>query len=147
MKHKKVYNVFEVDFIVFLVICIMLVPIFSIVSYIFDFHLHVDTSTILYTSLGITIAFFISGLIYLLIKRDELSRKLKPYYQREFSIVMTVSGLGVLGSGIIFLYLGGPSLYVPHVIIPLGIIVFSSLYLLGDQYFNVSLTKRTTRKK
>jgi len=145
MQHKRVYNVFQINMIVFYVICFMMVPILTIVSYIFDFHLYTSTNSIFLVSASILLAFFITGLLYLLFTRDQYERKLKPSYQREFTFIMAISALGVLGLGIMFIYFGGETLYVPHVIIPLAIVVYSALYIIGDRYFNVSLLRRTKR--
>ena len=145
MQHKKVYNAFQINVIVFTASCLMLVPIMSIISYIFDIHIIASTNLILLITGTITVVTFVVGIVYLLLTRDRYERRLKASYQREFTILMVTSGLGVLGLGVLFLYLGGPALYVPHVIIPIGIAVFSGLYLLGDRYFNVSLLRRRKR--
>lgn len=145
MSHKKVYNVFQINLIVFLVTTIMMVPILSILFYIFDLHRYTSVAIILIIAGIITGVVFVVGLLYLLFTREQHRRRLKPSYQREFTILMSVSALGVLGVGILFLYIDGRALYVPHVIIPLGLVVFSGLYLLGDRYFNVSLLRRNKR--
>lgn len=145
MQHKRVYNVFQINLIGFYTICIMLIPIFAVVSYLFDFHLYTSTNSIFLIGSFLLLAFFVAGLIYLLITREQYERKLKPSYQQEFTLIMGVSALGVLGLGIVFIYLGGPILYVPHVIIPIAIFVYSLLYLVGNRYFNISLLRR--RKK
>jgi len=146
MQHKRVYNVFQINMIVFYVICFMFVPILTIVSYIFDFHLYTSTNSIILVSSIILFLFFVIGLLYLLITRDQFERKLKASYQKEFTLIMSISALGVLGLGIMFIYFGGQTLYVPHVIIPLGILVYSALYIIGNRYFNVSLLRRRTKQ-
>lgn len=145
MQHKKVYNAFQINVIVFTATCLMLVPIMNIITYIFDLHVIISTNLILLINGTITAITFVVGIVYMLITRDRYERRLKASYQREFTILMVTSGLGVLGLGVLFLYLGGPALYVPHVIIPIGIAVFTGLYLLGDRYFNVSLLRRKKR--
>jgi len=145
MQHKKVYNAFQINLIVFTVFCLMLVPIMSIISYIFDFHVYASTNLIILIAATVTVITFVVGITYLLITRDHFERRLKASYQREFTILMVTSGLGVLGLGVLFLYLGGQALYVPHVVIPIGISVFSGIYVLGDRYFNVSLLRRKKR--
>ena len=142
MAHKKVYNMFQINLIVFYVICIMLVPILSVISYLFDLHLYTSINSIMIIFTAMLLVFFITGLIYLLITKDHYKRKLKPSYQREFTIVLSVSAMGVIGLGVMFLYLGGPQLYVPHVIIPVAIITFSLLYIVGTRYFNISLLRK-----
>jgi hypothetical protein len=145
MSQRQVYNVFQINLIVFLVTIVMLVPILSILSYIFDLHRYTSVSIILIVAGIITAVAFVIGLLSLLWTREQYRRRLKPSYPREFTILMSVSALGVLGVGILFLYIDGRALYVPHVIIPLGIAVFSGLYLLGDRFFNVSLLRRNKR--
>ncbi len=142
MSHKKVYNVFQINLIVFLVICIMLVPILSVISYLFDLHLQTSPVSVIIISTVIMGIFFVTGLVYILITKDHFKRKLKASYQREFTIVLSVSAIGVVGMGIMFLYLGGPELYVPHVIIPVAIVTFSLLYVIGNRYFNISLLRK-----
>lgn len=146
MQHKRVYNVFQINMIVFYITCAMFVPILTIISYIFDFHLYTSTQSIILISTIILLVFFIVGLIYMLLSRDQFERRLKASYQREFTFIMSVSALGVLGLGILFLYFGGPPLYVPHILIPLSIMVYSGLYIIGNRYFNVSLLRRRTKQ-
>lgn len=132
--------------IVFYIACFMMVPILTIISYVFDFYLVTSTQSIVLVAAFVLLIFFVSGLLYLLLTREQFERKLKPSYQKEFTFIMAISALGVLGLGILFLYLGGQSLYVPHVIIPLAIVVYSALYIIGDRYFNVSLLRRRTKR-
>lgn len=132
--------------IVFYIACFMMVPILTIISYVFDFYLVTSTQSIILVAAFVLLIFFVAGLLYLLLTREQFERKLKPSYQKEFTFIMAISALGVLGLGILFLYLGGQSLYVPHVIIPLAIVVYSALYIIGDRYFNVSLLRRRTKR-
>ena len=142
MKHKKVYNVFQINLIMFYTTCIMLVPILTVVSFLFDFHLYASTNSIILIASIILLIFFVVGLLYLLLTRQQFERKLKASYQREMTITISVSAVGVLGLGIMFMYFGGPSYYVPHVITPIGIIMYAILYFVGISYFNVSLLNR-----
>ena len=142
MNRKKVYNVFQINLIMFYITCIMLVPILVVVSFLFDFHEFTSVNSIILISSIALLIFFVVGLTYLLITRQHFERKLKPSYQRELTITISVSVVGVLGLGIMFMYFGGPSYYVPHVITPLGIIMYFILYFVGVRYFNVSLINR-----
>jgi membrane-associated HD superfamily phosphohydrolase len=120
----------------------MLVPILVVISYLFDFHLYTSTNTIILIASIILLVFFVIGLVYLLITRSHYERKLKASYQREMTIIITISAIGVLGLGIMYMYFGGPIYYVPHVITPTGIIMYFILYFVGVRYFNISLLKR-----
>lgn len=139
---KKVYSLFQINLIMFYITCIMLVPILVVVSFLFDFHLYTSVNSIILVASFILLIFFTVGLVYLLLTRQKYERKLKPSYQRELTITISVSVVGVLGLGIMFMYFGGPSYYVPHVITPLGIIMYFILYFVGVRYFNVNLVNR-----
>lgn len=142
MKHRKVYNEFQINLILFAITCIMLIPIVSVVSYIFDLQEYTSTSTILLVASALLIIFFVIGIIYILITKDKYKRRLKPSYQREFTTILVVCGFGILGIGIMFIYLGGPAFYVPHVIVPLFIGIYSFIFLIGDIYFNVRYIRK-----
>ena len=142
MSRKKVYNLFQINIIMFYITCIMLVPILLVISYLFDFHVYTSVNSIILVASFVLLIFFVVGLTYLLITRPQFERRLKPSYQRELTVTIVVSVVGVLGLGILFMYLGGPSYYVPHVITPLGIIMYFILYFVGVRYFNVSLINR-----
>jgi CHASE2 domain-containing sensor protein len=120
----------------------MIIPMLSVISYLFDLHLYTSLNTILLIAAMILLIFFVVGLVYLLLTRYKYERRLKPSYTREMTITLTVSSIGVLGLGILYMYFGGPSNYVPHVIIPVGIVMYAILYFIGIRYFNVSLLKR-----
>jgi hypothetical protein len=122
-----------------------MVPIFSVISYIFDFHLLTSANSIILIGTILLLVFFVGGLLVLLLQRDKYERRLKPSYQQEFTIILGVSALGVLGLGIMFMFFGGSPFYVPHVIIPTGIGVYTFLYIIGNRYFNVSLLRRTKK--
>lgn len=142
MKHKKVYNIFQINLIMFYITCIMLVPILVVISFLFDIQEYTSVNTIILLSGIVLLVFFVVGLIYILVTRSYYERKLKPSYSREMTITIAVSTLGVLGLGIMYMYFGGRSYYVPHVITPVGIVMYSILYILGVRYYNVSLLNR-----
>lgn len=141
-KRKKVYSVFHVYLISFYVICIMFVPILSTIAYLFDAHLNTTTNMIILINTILLLIFFVVGLIYLLVRRDYYERRLKPSYQREFTIVMTVWAIGMLGLGVLFIFFGGSDFYVPHFVTPIAIFTFVIMYNIGDIYFNIRLLDR-----
>lgn len=138
---KKVYNLFQINLIVFYIVSFLLVPVFIVGAYLFDLHLYTSTEYIVLIATSIALIFFISGLPYLLIRRDKLERVLKPSYRKEFLVVVVFSTLGILGFGIFYTYLGGQFFYVPHVIIPAAIVVFILDIFLGNKFFNVAYIK------
>ena len=142
MKRKRVYNRFQVNLIVFYAMSMLMVPIFIVVAYMFDLHEYTSTNKIVLIAATITLIFFVIGLTLLLLTRDKYERRLKPSYQREFMIVNGFSAFGIIGIGIFYTYLGGSFFYVPHVIIPLFIGVYTAVFYVGDRVFNVNLFKK-----
>ncbi|MFK5882996.1 MAG: hypothetical protein QM489_01500 [Candidatus Izemoplasma sp.] len=143
MKRKKVYNLFQIYLILFYTASFFIVPIILVISYIFDLHLITSENSIIFLADIFGFIFFVAGSIILVVfRRDFLERKLKPTYQLEFSLLITIVTFGVLGINILYLYLGGPVDNVPHIMIPLFIFSYLVLFKVGDKYFNVDYLKR-----
>lgn len=142
MKTKKIYNLFQINLIVFYTFCFMLVPILLVVAYIFDLHMYTSVNNIILIADIITIIVFIVGMLYIFLTRDQYERKLKPSYQKEFLVLIIISAFGILGLSILFIYLGGLLFYVPHVIIPLFLFTYFVLFIVGERYFNMNLLRR-----
>ena len=142
MKRKKVYNLFQINLILFYSFSILLVPILVVFAYIFDLHLVTSANRIILVADIIAALTFIVGLTFILITRDHFQRRLKPSYSKEFLWLIIISAFGILGIGILFIYLGGKEFYVPHIIIPLFLITYLLLYAVGQKYFNINLLKR-----
>lgn len=142
MQRKKVYNLFQINLIVFYSLSLMMVPMLLVVAYIFDLHQVTSVNNIILIADILTAIFFIVGLVYLLVSRDQLERKLKPSYHKEFTTILTISAFGILGIGILYTYLGGKLFYVPHVIVPIFIVVYLLIFIVGDKFFNVSVFKK-----
>ncbi len=142
MKRKKIYNLFQINLILFYTFCFFLVPILLVISYIFDLYNYTSINNIILIAGSITIIVFAIGLTYLLTTREQYRRKLKPSYQKEFLILIVIVTFGVLGIAILFIYLGGLLFYVPHVTIPLFLFAYLILFIVGQKYFNVNLLRR-----
>ena len=142
MKRKKVYNLFQINVMLFYTFSFMLVPILLVLAYIFDLHIVTSINNIILIADIIAIVIFIVGMIYMFVTRDQYERKLKPSYQKEFLFLIIISAFGILGIAVLFIYLGGPMFYVPHVIIPLFLFTYLILFIIGEKYFNVNLLRR-----
>ncbi len=141
MKRKRVYNQFQINLIVFYAVSILLVPMFIVVAYMFDLHLYTSTNYIVLIASIIALGFFVIGIAYLLVRREQTERKLKPSYYREFIILLACTTFGIVGFGIFYTYLGGSARYIPHVIIPLFIVTYSVETVLGHRFFNVDIIR------
>ena len=142
MKRKKIYNLFQINLIVFYTLCFMLVPILLVVAYIFDLHNYTSINNIILIADIIAIIIFILGMLYIFLTRDQYERKLKPSYQKEFLALIIIAAFGILGIGVLFMYLGGLLFYVPHVLIPLFLFTYLILFVVGEKYFNMNLLRR-----
>jgi len=142
MKRIKVYNLFQINLILFYSFSILLVPILIVFSYIMDLQLYTSANRIILLADFIALIVFITGLTFILLTRDRFQRKLKPSYSREFLWLIIIASLGILGIGIMFTYLGGLEFYIPHIIIPLSLTTYLLLYVVGHKYFNINLLKR-----
>ena len=142
MKRKKIYNLFQINLILFYTLCGMSVPILLLVSFIFDLHNYTSVNNIILVATLITIIIFISGLLFIIVTRDKYKRKLRPSYQKEFLILVVITAFGNLGIAILFIYLGGLLFYVPHVIIPLFLFAYLVLFIVGQKYFNMNFLRR-----
>lgn len=142
MKRKRVYSLFQINLILFISSSIFMIPILVVIAYIFDLHLVTSTTVIIAFSAVVTLIYFFLGLLYLILKKEQLKRKLKPTYIKEFSTLFITNALGVLGVGVLFIYLGGPNQYVPHVIIPLFLGSYLLIFVAGERFFNINLLKK-----
>ena len=142
MKRRKVYNLFQINLLLLIVTASLLTPTILVFSYIIDFHNIIDETSIILISLVITIIFGTTGVLYVLMNKEQTERKVKVAYPREFSALLVVVSFGVLGIGILFLYLNGPMSYVPNIIIPLFIFSYTILFFVGEKYFNVRLLRK-----
>jgi hypothetical protein len=119
-----------------------MVPILVVIAYIFDLQLFTSTTIIIAISAVITLIYFMLGMLYLFLKKEQLKRKLKPTYIKEFSTLFIINALGVLGLGVLFIYLGGPDRYIPHVIIPVFLVTYLLIFIAGERFFNINLLKK-----
>ena len=142
MKRKKIYNLFQINLILFYTLCFMLVPILLVVAYILDLQDFTSVNNIILIADLITIIVFVVGLAYILITGDRFERKLKSSYQKEFLALIIIAAFGILGIAILFIYLGGELFYVPHVVIPLFLLTYLVLFIVGQKYFNMNLLRR-----
>jgi hypothetical protein len=120
----------------------MMVPMLIVLAYIFDLQLVTSPTIIIAIAAVVTLIYFIVGLLFLIFKKEQLKRKLKPTYIKEFSTLFIINALGVLGIGVMFIYLGGPDQYVPHVIIPLFLGTYMLIFIAGDRFFNINLLRK-----
>ncbi|HKL47283.1 MAG TPA: hypothetical protein VJ878_01325 [Candidatus Izemoplasmatales bacterium] len=144
MKRRKnnVHSQYEISVIMFYWTMIGFLPIVLVFTYLFDLHLRYQALDIIYTVLAFNLLSLIIGSILLMIRRHKLRRKVKTHYRVEFIYLLFVSGFLVLGSVVIFDYLGGNRDYIANILVLLSAIVFGLLTFLGRKYFNLDYITR-----
>jgi hypothetical protein len=84
----------------------------------------------------------IIGTVLILMKRRTLRRRVKTHYRVEFLYLLFISGFSILGSVVIFDYLGGNRDYIANILVVLSALVFALLVFLGRKYFNLDYITR-----
>lgn len=140
--NRNIYTIFHINIILFIVISIMFIPIVSVIAFIFDIQEIIDPLYIILAGASGLVIFLGAGTLLLVLQRARYDRRVKPVYHREFSLIVFICSLGVLGSGIIFTYFGGPTKYIAHVIIPIFLLVFSGVIFIGRRYLNIDFSRR-----
>jgi len=142
MKRKKVFNLFQINLILLVSFAVLSIPIIIVFAYIVDLHLYLDEVNIILIAALITTIASISGTVYLILTKEKTERTVKASYTKEYSTLLVISSFGVLGIGILFIYLIGPLSSVPYIVIPLFIFTYTILFFAGEKYFNVNLLRK-----
>lgn len=140
--NRNIYTILHINIILFIFSSVMFIPIVSVMAFIFDVQDVIDPLYIILAGASGLVVFVGAGTIYLVLQRSRFDRRVKSSYHKEFSLIVFLCALGVLGSGIIFTYFGGASEYIAHVIIPIFLTVFSIVIFVGKRYLNVDLFRR-----
>lgn len=140
--NRNIYTILHINIIVFIVSSVMFIPIVSVIAFIFDVQEVIDPLYIVLAGASGLVVFVGGGTLYLVVHRKRFDRRVKSSYHKEFSLIVFICALGVLGSGIIFTYFGGAPKYIAHVIIPIFLTVFSIVIFIGKRYLNVDLFRR-----
>ena len=142
MKRKKVFNLFQINLILLVSFAVLSIPIIIVFAYIVDLHLYLDEVNIILIAALITTIASISGTVYLILTKEKTERTVKASYTKEYSTLLVISSFGVLGIGILFIYLNGPLSSVPYIVIPLFIFTYTILFFAVEKYFNVNLLRK-----
>lgn len=144
MKHRQnnVHSQYEITLIIFYWSMIGFLPIVLVFTYLFDLHLIYEPLDIIYFVLSINLFMTIIGTVLILMKRRTLRRRVKTHYRVEFLYLLFISGFSILGSVVIFDYLGGNRDYIANILVVLSALVFALLVFLGRKYFNLDYITR-----
>ena len=144
MKHRQnnVHSQYEITLIIFYWSMIGFLPIVLVFTYLFDLHLTYAPLDIIYFVLSINLFLTIIGPVFIMMRRRKLRRRVKTHYRAEFLYLLFISGFSILGSVVIFDYLGGNRDYIANILVVLSALVFALLVFLGRKYFNLDYISR-----
>lgn len=138
----RIYSKFEINSILFYATMILFIPLVLVFTYVFNIEYSVDVKIFLLFLLGTTILFSIIGVTIILLKRDKMKRHVKATYISEFYYLVTISTFGILGTIVLYNYLGGLEAYIPNIFVMLLALFVYILLRLGRKYFNLKYTKK-----
>ncbi|MFW5794379.1 MAG: hypothetical protein ACOCV1_02740 [Bacillota bacterium] len=138
----RIYSLYEISSILFYWTMVCFLPNILVFLYLFDIDKVVDIKRFMLILLGINLFITIAGTIILLLKKDILKRKIKAHYRYEFFYLLLISGFAILGSVVIFDYLGGNRAYIANILVILTAIILYLLSVLGKKYFKFNYMRR-----
>jgi len=134
-KKTKIHSEFEIRMILFYATAILLIPNILVISYTFDIDQHVDILQFIFWALMATLALTAIGTGILFLRRDYLKRRVKPSYRNEFIYLLFISAFGLLGTAVLYDYLGGNRQYIANFLIVVFAVMLYLLIMLGRRYF------------
>lgn len=134
-KKGKIHSEFEIRMILFYATMVLLVPNILVITYIFDIDQHVDILEFIFWALMSTLAVTVIGTGILFLRRDFLKRRVKPSYRNEFIYLLFISAFGMLGTAVLYDYLGGNRQYIANILIVIFALMLYMLIMLGRKYF------------
>lgn len=137
-----VHSQYEISMIMFYWTMIGFLPIVLVFTYLFDLHLIYEPRYIMLLVLSINILVLMVGTLILLLRRSKLRRKVKTHYRKEFIYLLFINGFMLLGSVVVFDYLGGNRDYIANILVLLTALIFGLLFFFGRKYFNLNYITR-----
>jgi len=138
----RIYSKYEINSILFYGTMILFMPLVLVFTYVFDIEYVLNINLFLLYLMISTFAITIFGSIWLLIKKDELQRRVKANYMIEFYYLVVITVFGLLGFVVLFDYLGGNRQYIANILILLLVLFVYILLRLGRKFFNFDYRKK-----
>ncbi|MDD3126077.1 MAG: hypothetical protein WC479_01965 [Candidatus Izemoplasmatales bacterium] len=143
LKNKtKIYSQFEINVITFYASMIMMLPIILVLTYAFELDKIFNINYFIIWLLGFVSLTTIGGTIWLLVKKDQLKRRVKPEYHNEYYYLMFITAFGVLGFCVLYDYAGGNRAYIANILVVLCAALIYLLLLLGRKFFKFDYMKK-----
>lgn len=141
-RRQKVYSSYEIGKIMFYWSMIGFLPMMLVISYMLDLHNLYDVHYIILAILAINIVLIFVGALILFYRRNKLRRQVKTHYRSEFIYIIFVSAFSLLGTVVLFDYLGGNRDYIANILVFLSAILLVLLALFGRKYFKLDYISR-----
>jgi len=141
-RRQKVYSSYAIALFIYGWSFVGFTPIILIIAYMLDLHLVYEPKNIILFVLGINIFIgLISGLV-LVLQKNKLKRQVKTHYRSEFILIVFISAFSILGSVVLFDYLGGNRDYIANILVFLAALILVILVFVGKKFFKLNLVSR-----
>jgi hypothetical protein len=120
----------------------MMLPIILVLTYAFELDKIFNINYFIIWLLGFVSLTTIGGTIWLLVKKDQLKRRVKPEYHNEYYYLMFITAFGVLGFCVLYDYAGGNRAYIANILVVLCAALIYLLLLLGRKFFKFDYMKK-----
>ena len=141
-RHQKVYSSYAIALIIYTWSFIGFLPIMLMIAYMLDLHEIYEPKNIILFVLSVNVVLgILSGLI-LFFQRNKLKRQVRTHYRNEFILIVFISVFMILGSVVLFDYLGGNRDYIANILVFLVALILVILIFIGKKYFKLDLVSR-----
>lgn len=141
LRNEKIYSQYLISTILFYWTMFMFLPLVLVFSYLLNIDQFVDIGLFILIVLSINLILAIVGGLLLFFKRHTLKRKVKAHYRIEYIYLLSISAFSILGSVVLFDFLGGNRDYIANILVVASVIIFVSLLYLGNKYFKFNYIK------
>jgi hypothetical protein len=139
---NKIYSQFEIAVINFYATTIWLLPMILVFTYAFELDRKLNIDRFILWLLGAVFLVTVVGTVWLLIRKDQLKRRVKPGYRNEFLYLIFITAFGVLGFCVLYDYAGGDRAYIANILVFLCAGLVYLLLILGRKFFKYDYLKK-----
>lgn len=137
IRRQKVYSRYEIGLIMYAWSMLGFLPMMLIISYMLDLHLTFDQNIIILFILGLNLLLSLVVGLLMYFKKTKLKRQVKTHYRAEFIYIVFVSVFSLLGSVVLFDYLGGNRDYIANILVFLVALLLLLLGFFGRKFFKL----------
>jgi len=120
----------------------LFMPIVLVFTYLFQVDEVLNINTFMFWFFFTNIIFMTAGTVFLIARKDNLRRRVKPVYRIEFIYMLFLFGFGLLGFVVIYDYMGGNRAYIANILVVLFAAQLFLVIYLGRRFFKFDYMKK-----